>query len=62
MLVAGKPALKGTPISKNVFKGQDRKSFGNLQGGGDGNMGDAEMGLISQPSSGWLTESSQKKV
>jgi hypothetical protein len=34
MLVAGKPALKGTPISKNVFRGKDRKFFGNMQGGG----------------------------
>jgi hypothetical protein len=36
MLVAGKPALKGTPISKNVFRGQDRKFFGNMQRGGCG--------------------------
>jgi hypothetical protein len=34
MLVAGKPQPKGTPISKNVFRGKDRKSFTNMQEGG----------------------------
>ena len=60
MLVAGKPQPKGTPISKNVFRGKIENSLGICKGG-DGNMGDAETHLKSQPSSGWLAESSLKR-
>jgi hypothetical protein len=37
MLVAGKPQPKGTPISKNVFRGKIENSLGICKGGGWGN-------------------------